>query len=68
MNKNLLIVYVLCGFLAATGIVYFIVAYGEYTDWMELLSFGIHDETTEKQVEISLFVISGLVYFESSYG
>ena len=63
MNKNLLIVYVLCGFLAATGIVYFIVAYGEYTDWMELLSFGIHDETTEKQVEITLFVISGLIYF-----
>ena len=63
MNKNLLIIYVLCGFMAATGIVYFIVAYGEYTDWMELLSFGIHDETTEKQVEISLFVISGLVYF-----
>ena len=63
MNKNLLIVYVLCGFMAATGIAYFVVAYGEYTDWMELLSFGIQDETTEKQVEISLFVISGLVYF-----
>ncbi len=40
----------------ATGIVYFLVAYGEYTDWMELLSFGIQDETTEKQVEISLFL------------
>lgn len=63
MNKSLLIVYVLCGFLAATGISYFIVAYGEYTDWMELLNFGIHDETTEKQVEITLFVIAGLIYF-----
>ena len=63
MNKNLLIVYVYCGILAATAIAYFIVAYGEYTDWMELLSFGIHDETTEKQVEITLFVISGLIYF-----
>ena len=63
MNKNLLIVYVLCGFMAATGIAYFIVAYGEYTDWVELLSFGIQDETTEKQVEITLFVISGLIYF-----
>ena len=62
MNKNLLIVYALCGILIATGIVYFVVAYGEYTDWMELLSFGIHDETTEKQVEITLFVTSGLVY------
>ena len=63
MNKNFLIVYVLCGFMAVTGIAYFIVAYGEYTDWMELLSFGIQDETTEKQVEITLFVISGLIYF-----
>ncbi len=48
MNKNLLIIYALCSILALTGIVYFLVAYGEYTDWMELLSFGIHDETTEK--------------------
>jgi hypothetical protein len=62
MNKNLLIVYALCGILIATGIAYFFVAYGEYTDWMELLSFGIHDETTEKQVEITLFVTSGLIY------
>src|SRR6476620_2677527 len=63
MNKNLLIIYALCGFMAATGIVYFLVAYGEYTDWMELINFGIQDETTEKQVEITLFVISGLIYF-----
>ena len=62
MNKNLLIVYALCGILIATGIAYFFVAYGEYTDWMELLSFGIHDETTEKQVEVTLFVTSGLIY------
>ena len=63
MNKNLLIIYALCSILALTGIVYFLVAYGEYTDWMELLSFGIHDETTEKQVEITLFIVSGLIYF-----
>ena len=63
MNKNLLIIYALCGIMAITGIVYFLVAYGEYTDWMELLSFGIQDETTEKQVEITLFIISGLIYF-----
>lgn len=62
MNKNLLIVYALCGILVATGIAYFVVAYGEYIDWMELLSFGIHGETTEKQVEITLFVTSGLIY------
>ena len=62
MNKNLIIVYALCGILVATGIVYFLVAYGEYTDWVELLNFGIHDETTEKQVEITLFITSGLIY------
>ena len=63
MTKNLLIIYALCGIMAITGIVYFLVAYGEYTDWMELLSFGIQDETTEKQVEITLFLTSGLIYF-----
>ncbi len=63
MNKNLIIVYALCGLMAATGIVYFIVAYGEYADWIELLNFGIQDETTEKQVEITLFITSGLIYF-----
>ena len=63
MTKNLLIIYALCGIMAITGIVYFLVAYGEYTDWMELLSFGIHDETMEKQVEITLFIVSGLIYF-----
>ncbi len=62
MNRNLLIVYALCGILVATGRVYFLVAYGEYTDWVELLNFGIHDETTEKQVEITLFITSGLIY------
>ncbi len=63
MNKNLIIVYALCSIMAATGIVYFVVGYGEYTDWVELLSFGIQDETTEKQVEITLFIVSGLIYF-----
>ncbi len=63
MTKNLLIIYALCGIMAITGIVYFLVALGEYTDWMELLNFGIHDETMEKQVEITLFIVSGLIYF-----
>ena len=63
MTKNLLIIYALCGIMAITGILYFLVAYGEYTDWVELLNFGIHDETTEKQVEITLFIVSGLIYF-----
>jgi hypothetical protein len=57
-----IIAYVLCAFLIATAIVYFLVAHGEYTDLMELLSYGIEGETQEKQVEIVLFVGSGIVY------
>ena len=37
------------------------VALGEYTDLTELLSYGIEGETQEKQVEIALFVGSGIV-------
>jgi magnesium-transporting ATPase (P-type) len=62
MANQKIIVYVLCAFLIASAIVYFLVALGEYTDWMELLGYGIEDETQEKQVEIALFAGSGIVY------
>jgi hypothetical protein len=62
MNITDLSRYFLCGFLGLISILYFIVAYGEYTDWMELLDFGIDSESTEKIVEIILFLISGIVY------
>jgi hypothetical protein len=62
MVNQKIIVYVLCAFLIASAIVYFLVALGEYTDWMELLGYGIEDETQEKQVEIVLFAGSGIVY------
>jgi hypothetical protein len=62
MANQKVIVYVLCAFLIATAIVYFVVAHGEYTDLMELLSYGIEGETQEKLVEIVLFVGSGVVY------
>ena len=57
-----LISYILCGLLGLISILYFVVAYGEYTDWMELLDFGINSESTEKIVEITLFTISGIIY------
>ncbi len=57
-----IIAYALCGFLIATATIYFMVAYGEYTDLIELLSFGIEGETQEKQVEITLFISSGIIY------
>ena len=62
MNTINLIRYVLCGLLGLISILYFVVAYGEYTDWMELLDFGINSESTEKIVEIMLFSISGIIY------
>lgn len=54
--------YVLCGLLGLISILYFVVAYGEYSDWMELLDFGINSESTEKIVEITLFLVSSLIY------
>jgi hypothetical protein len=62
MANQKVIVYLLCAFLIANAIVYFLVALGEYTDLAELLSYGIEGETQEKQVEITLFVGSGIVY------
>ena len=62
MANQKVIAYVLCAFLIATAIVYFLVAHGEYTDLMELLSYGIEGETQEKLVEIVLFVGSGVIY------
>lgn len=62
MNAINLIIYILCGLLGSISILYFVVAYGEYTDWMELLNFGINSESTEKIVEIILFLVSGIIY------
>ena len=64
MNLNQkVVIYLLSGFLVATGIVYFMVAYSEYADFKELSDMGIKGETTEKQFEITFFTISGIVYF-----
>ena len=62
MNAINLLRYILCGLLGLISILYFVVAYGEYTDWMELLDFGINSESTEKIVEIILFLVSGVIY------
>ena len=62
MANQKVIVYVLCALLITNAIVYFLVAHGEYADWMELLGYGIEGETQEKMVEIVLFVGSGIVY------
>ncbi len=60
-NKSIL-PYIWCIVLIAIAVIYLIVAHGEYNDLVELLSYGIHGETLEKQIEISLFLGSSLVY------
>lgn len=57
-----IIVYTLSAFLVATGIVYFMVANGEYQDFKELSDMGIKGETSEKQFEMSFFIVSGIIY------
>jgi hypothetical protein len=54
--------YVLLAFMLATAIVYFIVASQEYSDLLEFQEVGIDGETQEKQVEITLFICSGVTY------
>ena len=54
--------YVLLAFMLATAIVYFMVASQEYGDLLEFQEVGIDGETQEKQVEMTLFIGSGLIY------
>ena len=57
-----IIVYSLSAFLVATGIVYFMVANGEYQDFKELSDLGIKGETAEKQFEMTFFIVCGIIY------
>ena len=62
MSRNIIMMYVLLAFMLATAIVYFIVASQEYSDLLEFQEVGIDGETQEKQVEITLFIASGVTY------
>jgi hypothetical protein len=48
--------------MLATAIVYFMVASQEYSDLLEFQEAGIDGETQEKQIEMTLFISSGLIY------
>ena len=54
--------YILLVLIVSTAIIYFVVASQEYSDLIEFLDVGIQDETQEKQVEMTLFIGSGIVY------
>ena len=57
-----IIMYSLLALIASTAVIYFIVASQEYSDLLEFLQVGIQGETQEKQVEMTLFIGSGIVY------
>jgi hypothetical protein len=63
-QRTLIIIYSLSAVLAASGIVYLLVANSEYSDYKDLASVGIKGgEIAEKQFEISFFIIAAAVYF-----
>ena len=62
MSRNIIMVYILLAFLLATAVIYFLVAYQEYSDLLEFQEVGIDGETQEKQIEMTLFIGSGLTY------
>jgi hypothetical protein len=62
MRIQNIVVYLLAVLLISNAIVYFIVAFQEYSDLVEFLQIGINGETQEKYVEISVFVGAALIY------
>ena len=54
--------------MLAQEFVYFMVANGEYQDFKELSDMGIKGETSEKQFEMSFFIVSGIIYWGLLYG
>ncbi len=62
MNTQHIIVYILAAVTLATAIIYFIVAYNEYTSLIEFAAEGLESEIPELQIEIALFAGSGIIY------
>ena len=54
--------YILLVLIVSTAVIYFVVTSQEYSDLIEFLDVGIQGETQEKQVEMTLFIGSGIVY------
>src|SRR5215208_7455372 len=62
MSISSIIMYILLVLIVSTAVIYFVVASQEYSDLVEFLDVGIQGETQEKQVEMTLFIGSGIVY------
>jgi hypothetical protein len=62
MNREYVLIYILASVVLATAIIYFILAYNEYTSLIEFAAEGLDGEISELQIEISLFAGSGILY------
>ena len=62
MSISSIIMYILLVLIVSTAVLYFVVASQEYSDLVDFLQVGIQGETQEKQVEMALFIGSGIVY------
>ena len=62
MNLQYIIVYMLAAVTLSTSIIYFILAYNEYTSLIEFAAEGLESEIPELQIEIALFAGSGIIY------
>ena len=62
MHRTHILVYVLAAVTISTSIIYFILAYNEYTSLLEFAAEGLDGEISELQIEIALFAGSGILY------
>ena len=62
MNLQHIIIYILAAVILSIAIIYFILAYNEYTSLIEFAAEGLEGEIPELQIEIALFAGSGIIY------
>ena len=62
MNLQHIIVYILVAVTLSTAVIYFILAYNEYSSLIEFAAEGLDGEISELQIEIALFAGSGIIY------
>ncbi|HEX5185800.1 MAG TPA: hypothetical protein VFV86_02830, partial [Nitrososphaeraceae archaeon] len=62
MIRKYLVIYILSAIVLTTAVLYFILAYNEYTSLIEIAAEGLDGEISELQIEIALFAGSGIIY------
>ena len=62
MKIQHIIIFILAVIVLSTSIIYFILATNEYQSLIEFAAEGLDGEISELQIEIALFVGSGIIY------